>query len=130
MLDEHAFQLEFNHIAETIPSLKDVLSKEKIQFSSTNILEKLKLEKAQFNLISTIASQLESGWSQDKANIIKDAIEKFMREYQKSPEFLAMFEAALKDPNQREKLKRHMKHQSTTMEMKVKNLNLKLDVLV
>ena len=52
-----------------------------------------------------------------------------MQTYQKAPEFLTMFEDALKDPEKREKLAKYIKHQSVFMKMKIKNLNMKLEVL-
>ena len=72
-IDESAFQASFDSLCENNPMLKAAL--EAISHKGTNILEKLKLERAQYQLVKELAEVLDKGENTDH---VKAKIEQFL----------------------------------------------------
>ncbi len=122
-IDESAFQSSFDSLCENDPMLKAAL--EAMSYKGTNILEKLKLERAQYQLVKELAEVLESGENTDQIQV---RIEQFLREYQQSPDFLNAIQEDL-DKKDLERLKRYFKHQKAIRSQALKNLEVKLSIL-
>ena len=122
-IDESAFQASFDSLCENDPTLKAAL--EAISHKGTNILEKLKLERAQYQLVKELAEVLDKGENTDH---VKAKIEQFLWEYQQSPDFLNAIQEDL-DKKDLERLKRCFKHQKAIRSQALKNLEVKLSVL-
>lgn len=70
-----------------------------ISHLGTNILQKLKKKKtrkAQYQLISELAKALEAGTSTD---VVQAKIEQFLKDYQKTPDFLKDIQNDLHEGN-------------------------------
>ena len=98
---------------------------EAMSHKGTNILEKLKLERAQYQLVKELAEALERGENTDQ---VQAKIEQFLREYQQSPDFLNAIQEDL-DKKDLERLKRYFKHQKAIRSQALKNLEVKLSIL-
>lgn len=122
-IDESAFQASFDDLCENNPTLQAVL--EKMSHKGTNILEKLKLERAQYQLVNDLAEVLEKGENTDH---IQARIEQFLRDYQQSPDFLSAIQEDL-DKKDLERLKRYFRHQKAIRNQALKNLEIKLSIL-
>ena len=122
-IDESAFQASFDSLCENDPMLKAAL--EAMSHKGTNILEKLKLERAQYQLVKELAEALERGENTDQ---VQAKIEQFLREYQQSPDFLNAIQEDL-DKKDLERLKRYFKHQKAIRSQALKNLEVKLSIL-
>jgi len=72
-IDESAFQASFDSLCENDPKLKAAL--EAMSHKGTNILEKLKLERAQYQLVKELAEALARGENTDH---VKAKIEQFL----------------------------------------------------
>ena len=72
-IDESAFQSSFDSLCENDPTLKAAL--EAMSHKGTNILEKLKLERAQYQLIKELAEALARGENTDQVQV---KIEQFL----------------------------------------------------
>lgn len=120
--DDSAFEARFNELLQH----NDVLSTsvKDISHLGTNILQKLKVEKAQYQLVSELAQTLEAGTSTEQ---VQAKIEEFLKNYQKTPDFLKDIQADLNEKNL-EKLKSYFKHQKAIRAMALKNLKMKLSV--
>ena len=122
-IDESAFQASFDSLCENDPMLKAAL--EAMSHKGTNILEKLKLERAQYQLVKELAEALARGENTDH---VKAKIEQFLWEYQQSPDFLNAIQEDL-DKKDLERLKRYFKHQKAIRSQALKNLEVKLSIL-
>lgn len=121
-LEDSIFESRFNELLKNNESLS--ASVKDISHLGTNILQKLKIEKAQYQLVSELAQALEDGATTDQ---VQTKIEQFLKEYQKSPDFLKDIQADLNEKDL-EKLKRYFKHQRALRAMALKNLKMKLSV--
>lgn len=121
-IDDSVFESRFNDLLQhnevLFAAVKDV------SHLGTNILQKLKLEKAQYQLVSELAQALEIGTSVDQVQV---KIEQFLKDYQKTPDFLKDIQADLNEKNL-EKLKKYFNHQKAIRAMALKNLKMKLSV--
>ena len=122
-IDESAFQASFDSLCENNPMLKVAL--EAISHKGTNILEKLKLERTQYQLVKELAEALDRGENTDQ---VKVKIEQFLRDYQQRPDFLNAIQEDL-DKKDLERLKRYFKHQKAIRSQALKNLEVKLSIL-
>ncbi len=122
-IDESAFQASFDSLCENDPKLKVAL--EAMSHKGTNILEKLKLERTQYQLVNELAEALDRGENTDQ---VKVKIEQFLRDYQQRPDFLNAIQEDL-DKKDLERLKRYFKHQKAIRSQALKNLEVKLSIL-
>ena len=122
-IDESAFQASFDSLCENDPKLKAAL--EAMSHKGTNILEKLKLERTQYQLVKELAEALERGENTDQVQV---KIEQFLRDYQQRPDFLNAIQEDL-DKKDLERLKRYFKHQKAIRSQALKNLEVKLSIL-
>ena len=90
----------------------------------TNILEKLRFEKAQFELVNELAKDLETG--ADTTGIEKK-IEDFLKTYQKNPDFLKTIRSDLVNKNN-EQLKNYFKHEHAKRVLGLNNLKMNLSI--
>jgi len=122
-IDESAFQASFDSLCENDPTLKAAL--EAMSHKGTNILEKLKLERTQYQLVNELAEALDKGENTDQ---VKVKIEQFLRDYQQRPDFLNAIQEDI-DKKDIERLKRYFKHQKAIRSQALKNLEVKLFIL-
>ena len=90
----------------------------------TNILEKLKFEKAQFELVNELAKDLETGAD---TTAIEKKIEDFLKSYQRNPDFLKTIRLDLASKNS-EKLKTYFRHEQAKRALALNNLKMNLNV--
>ena len=122
-IDESAFQASFDSLCENDSRLKVALKA--MSHKGTNILEKLKLERTQYQLVNELAEALDRGENTDQ---VKVKIEQFLRDYQQRPDFLNAIQEDI-DKKDIERLKRYFKHRKAIRSQALKNLEVKLSIL-
>lgn len=123
MIDEVSFQTNFNALLDQNPQIKQALNQ--MQYKGTDILQNLKFEKEQYQLVTELAQTLETGGNISQ---VSAKIEAFIQKYQKNPDFLKAISSDL-DENGVEKLKKYFKHQSALRKAALKNLEVKISIL-
>ena len=122
-IDEETFQNQFNSLLETNPKIKAALKE--MKYKGTDILQNLKLEKEQYQLINELAQTLDKWGNVDQ---VSAKIEDFIKKYQQNPDFLNAISSDL-DKKDLEKLKKYFHHQKAARKMALENLQIKLKVL-
>ena len=122
-IDEETFQNQFNSLLETNPKIKAALKE--MKYKGTDILQNLKLEKEQYQLINELAQTLDKWGNVDQ---VSAKIEDFIKKYQQNPDFLNAISSDL-DKKDLEKLKKYFHHQKAVRKMALENLQIKLKVL-
>ena len=122
-IDEATFQKQFNSLLETNPKIKAALKE--MTYKGTDILQNLKLEKEQYQLINELAQTLDKWGNVDQ---VSAKIEDFIKKYQQNPDFLNAISSDL-DKKDLEKLKKYFHHQKAARKMALENLQIKLKVL-
>ena len=122
-IDEETFQNQFNSLLETNPKIKAVLKE--MTYKGTDILQNLKLEKEQYQLINELAQTLDKWGNVDQ---VSAKIEDFIKKYQQNPDFLKAISSDL-DKKDLNKLKKYFHHQKAVRKMALENLQIKLKVL-
>ena len=120
-LSETSFQAFFTAL---IQNKKKEFWMQNIDYLGTNILEKLKFEKAQFELVNELAKDLETG--ADTTGIEKK-IEDFLKSYQRNPDFLKTIRSDLANKNN-EQLKNYFRHEHAKRVLALNNLKMNLNV--
>ena len=120
-LSETSFQAFFTAL---IQNKKKEFWIQDIDYLGTNILEKLKFEKAQFELVNELAKDLETG--ADTTGIEKK-IEDFLKSYQRNPDFLKTIRSDLANKNN-EQLKNYFRHEHAKRVLALNNLKMNLNV--
>ena len=120
-LSETSFQAFFTAL---IQNKKKEFWIQNIDYLGTNILEKLKFEKAQFELVNELAKYLETG--ADTTGIEKK-IEDFLKSYQRNPDFLKTIRSDLANKNN-EQLKNYFRHEHAKRVLALNNLKMNLNV--
>lgn len=132
-VNEDNFKTKFNEIIDADANIQNVLKWKKISHIWTNILEKLKIQKANVDLMNTVNSEFNAYvWDSNNIHIdnINKAIEDYINKFQKTPEFMADYQDFLNNtPWSKEKLEKYLKHQKAIMKMQITNLKVNLDVL-
>ena len=122
-IDEKTFQNQFNSLLETNPKIKAALKE--MTYKGTDILQNLKLEKEQYQLVNELAQTLDTWGNVDQ---VSAKIEDFIKKYQQNPDFLKAISSDL-DKKDLEGLKKYFHHQKAVRKMALKNLQIKLKVL-
>ena len=122
-IDEETFQNQFNSLLETNPKIKAALKE--MTYKGTDILQNLKLEKEQYQLINELAQTLDKWGNVDQ---VSAKIEDFIKKYQQNPDFLKAISSDL-DKKDLNKLKKYFHHQKAVRKMALENLQIKLKVL-
>ena len=122
-IDEKTFQNQFNSLLETNPKIKAALKE--MTYKGTDILQNLKLEKEQYQLVNEFAQTLDTWGNVDQ---VSAKIEDFIKKYQQNPDFLKAISSDL-DKKDLEGLKKYFHHQKAVRKMALKNLQIKLKVL-
>ena len=122
-VSEIDFQTQFN----TIVKNQNRQERQKnwiknINYLGTNILEKLKFEKAQLELVNELAERLDQ-WADTTE--VQTKIEDFLKNYQKNPDFLEKIKADLAARNITN-IKGYFKLQKENRAMALKNLKMQL----
>ena len=122
-VSEIDFQTQFN----TIVKNQNRQERQKnwiknINYLGTNILEKLKFEKAQLELVNELAERLDQ-WADTTE--IQTKIEDFLKNYQKNPDFLEKVKADLAARNITN-IKGYFKLQKAKRAMALENLKMEL----
>ena len=122
-VSEGDFQTQFN----TIVKNQSWQERQKnwiknINYLGTNILEKLKFEKAQLELVNELAERLDQ-WADTTE--VQTKIEDFLKNYQKNPDFLEEIKADLAARNITN-IKGYFKLQKAKRAMALKNLKMEL----
>ena len=122
-VSEGDFQTQFN----TIVKNQNRQERQKnwiknINYLGTNILEKLKFEKAQLELVNELAERLDQ-WADTTE--VQTKIEDFLKNYQKNPDFLEKIKADLAARNITN-IKGYFKLQKENRAMALKNLKMQL----
>ena len=122
-IDEETFQNQFNSLLETNPKIKAALKE--MTYKGTDILQNLKLEKEQYQLINELAQTLDKWGNVDQ---VSAKIEDFIKKYQQNPDFLKAISSDL-DKKDLEGLKKYFHHQKAVRKIALENLQIKLKVL-
>ena len=122
-IDEATFQTQFNSLLETNAQIKAAL--EQVKYKGTDILQNLKLEKEQYQLVNELAQTLDTWGNADQ---VSAKIEDFIKKYQQNPDFLKAISSDL-DKKDLNKLKKYFHHQKAVRKMALENLQIKLKVL-
>ena len=122
-IDEETFQNQFNSLLETNPKIKAALKE--MTYKGTDILQNLKLEKEQYQLINELVQTLDKWGNVDQ---VSAKIEDFIKKYQQNPDFLKAISSDL-DKKDLERLKKYFHHQKAVRKMALENLQIKLKVL-
>ena len=122
-IDEETFQNQFNSLLETNPKIKAALKE--MTYKGTDILQNLKLEKEQYQLINELAQTLDKWGNVDQ---VSAKIEDFIKKYQQNPDFLNAISSDL-DKKDLEGLKKYFHHQKAVRKIALENLQIKLKVL-
>ena len=122
-IDEATFQTQFNSLLETNAQIKSAL--EQVKYKGTDILQNLKLEKEQYQLVNELAQTLDKWGNVDQ---VSAKIEDFIKKYQQNPDFLQAITSDL-DKKDINKLKKYFHHQKAVRKMALENLQIKLKVL-
>ena len=122
-VSEGDFQTQFN----TIVKNQNRQERQKnwiknINYLGTNILEKLKFEKAQLELVNELAERLDQ-WADTTE--VQTKIEDFLKSYQKNPDFLEKVKADLAARNITN-IKGYFKLQKAKRAMALENLKMEL----
>ena len=122
-VSESDFQTQFN----TIVKNQSWQERQKnwiknINYLGTNILEKLKFEKAQLELVNELAERLDQ-WADTTE--VQTKIEDFLKSYQKNPDFLEKVKADLAARNITN-IKGYFKLQKAKRAMALENLKMEL----
>ena len=122
-VSESDFQTQFN----TIVKNQSWQERQKnwiknINYLGTNILEKLKFEKAQLELVNELAERLDQ-WADTRE--VQTKIEDFLKSYQKNPDFLEKVKADLAARNITN-IKGYFKLQKAKRAMALENLKMEL----
>ena len=120
-LSETSFQAFFTAL---IQNKKKEFWIQNIDYLGTNILEKLKFEKAQFELVNELAKDLETGAD---TTAIENKIEDFLKSYQRNPDFLKTIRSDLANKNN-EQLKNYFRHEHAKRVLALNNLKMNLHV--
>ena len=120
-LSETSFQAFFTAL---IQNKKKEFWIQDIDYLGTNILEKLRFEKAQFELVNELAKDIETG--ADTTGIEKK-IEDFLKTYQRNPDFLKTIRSDLANKNN-EQLKNYFRHEHAKRVLALNNLKMNLNV--
>lgn len=122
-IDEATFQTQFNSLLETNAQIKAAL--EQVKYKGTDILQNLKLEKEQYQLVNELAQTLDTWGNADQ---VSAKIEDFIKKYQQNPDFLKAISSDL-DKKDLNKLKKYFHHQKAVRKIALENLQIKLKVL-
>ena len=122
-IDEEIFQKQFNSLLETNPKIKAALKE--MTYKGTDILQNLKLEKEQYQLVNELAQTLDKWGNVDQ---VSAKIEDFIKKYQQNPDFLQAIASYL-DKKDLNKLKKYFHHQKAVRKIALENLQIKLKVL-
>ena len=122
-IDEATFQTQFNSLLETNAQIKSALNE--MKYKGTDILQNLKLEKEQYQLVNELAQTLDTWGNVDQVGA---KIEDFIKKYQQNPDFLQAIASDL-DKKDINKLKKYFHHQKAVRKMALENLQIKLKVL-
>ena len=122
-IDEATFQKQFNSLLETNPKIKAALKE--MTYKGTDILQNLKLEKEQYQLVNELAQTLDTWGNVDQ---VSAKIEDFIKKYQQNPDFLQAITSDL-DKKDLNKLKKYFHHQKAVRKIALENLQIKLKVL-
>ena len=122
-IDEEIFQKQFNSLLETNPKIKAALKE--MTYKGTDILQNLKLEKEQYQLVNELAQTLDTWGNVDQ---VSAKIEDFIKKYQQNPDFLKAISSDL-DKKDLNKLKKYFHHQKAVRKIALENLQIKLKVL-
>ena len=122
-IDEETFQKQFNSLLETNPKIKAALKE--MTYKGTDILQNLKLEKEQYQLINELAQTLDTWGNVDQ---VSEKIEQFIQKNQQNPDFLNAISSNL-DKKDLERLKKYFHHQKAVRKIALENLQIKLKVL-
>ena len=122
-IDEAIFQNQFNSLLETNPKIKAALKE--MTYKGTDILQNLKLEKEQYQLVNELAQTLDKWGNVDQ---VSEKIEDFIKKYQQNPDFLQAIASDL-DKKDLNKLKKYFHHQKAVRKIALENLQIKLKVL-
>ena len=122
-IDEATFQTQFNSLLETNAQIKAAL--EQVKYKGTDILQNLKLEKEQYQLVNELAQTLDTWGNVDQ---VSAKIEDFIKKYQQNPDFLQAITSDL-DKKDLNKLKKYFHHQKAVRKIALENLQIKLKVL-
>ena len=90
----------------------------------TNILEKLRFEKAQLELVNELAKDLETGVN---TTGIEKKIEDFLKSYQRNPDFLKTIRSDIANKNN-EQLKNYFRHEHAKRVLALNNLKMNLSI--
>ena len=133
IVTDDQFQDQFNQIIANDANIQNILNWQNITHIWTNILLRLQEQKALNQLILNMDAQLThyiATWNQVYMDNMRNFVSQFIKDYQKTPAFMANFEQFVNwDLNARNRLKLYLNHQKQVMQMQITNLRMNIDIL-
>jgi len=134
IVNDSSFQTQFNAIVDNDSNIQSILKWQKITHIWTNILLKLKQQKAKMDLMNKVDTELNQYFvnnNQVHINNINKEIENYIKLYQTNPDFMKDYQDLINNvPWSRNKLQLYFQHQKATMKMQVENIKMNMNILV
>lgn len=132
-ISDTQFQTQFNTIVDADANIQTILQWQKITHIWTNILEKLKQQKARITLNTFVEKEFSTylvDSDQTHINAINTQVTNYIKQYQVNPEFMGDYQDAINNiPWAKNKLEQYLKHQSAIMNMQISNVKMNIDIL-
>jgi len=133
VINDSQFQQQFNTIISNDANIQNILRWQNITHIWTNVLLRLQEQKALNQLILDMDAQLAqyvATWNVVHMDNMRNFVSQFIKDYQKTPAFMANFEQFVKwDLNARNQLRQYLNHQKAIMNMQITNLRMNIDIL-
>lgn len=133
-IKEDQFQKQFNAIVDNDANIQAVLKWQKITHIGTNILEKLRQQRAKTALTHEVDKEINLYLvdnNQSHIDTINRLISDHIKYNQKNPDFMKDYEEFLnKTPGAINKLQTYLKHQKSMMQMQNTNVKMNIDILI
>lgn len=133
-IKEDQFQKQFNAIVDADANIQAVLKWKKITHIGTNILEKLRQQRATTALTQVVDKEINlylADNNQSHIDTINRLISDHIKYNQKNPNFMTYYEDFLnKTPGALNKLQNYLNHQKSVMQMQNTNVKMNIDILI
>ena len=133
IITDAQFQTEFNRIVAADANIQNALNGQNITHIGSNILLRLNEQRdlgVLFGNLENELSQYIADRNQIHVQSMQSMVELYIRNYQKTPAFMSLFENVVKgDINASNRMKKFLKQEMAVMKMQIKNLTMSIDII-
>ena len=133
IITDAQFQTEFNRIVAADANIQNALNGQNITHIGSNILLRLNEQRdlgVLFGNLENELSQYIADRNQIHVQSMQSMVELYIRNYQKSPAFMSLFENVVKgNINASNNMKKFLKQEMAVMKMQIKNLTMSIDII-